>query len=248
MDSPPPHFFELFEGLPRGGPGDDASTRRAWRVLKRVPPAPAILDIGCGPGLQTLELARLSQGTITALDIHQPFLDKLERAAARLGLSGHIRTLNKSMFEMDFPPESFDVVWCEGAIFLLGFEKGLATFQTFLKTGGHMAVTEAVWLKPDPPDEVKELWRVYPALTTVGENLKTISRAGLRPLADFVLPARSWLDEYYDPMERGIAQLREKYAGNDEALGTFRALQNEIDVFRKFPDFYGYAFFIMRKE
>ena len=104
------YFYELFESLPRGGPGDNASTRKAWRMMAGVPAVPEILDIGCGPGMQTLELARLSKGRITALDNHQPFLDKLEREADRLGLSGHIKTLNKSMFEMDYPPGSIEVI------------------------------------------------------------------------------------------------------------------------------------------
>jgi len=248
MGIPSPHFFELFDGLPRGGPGDNASTRKAWRAMTGVPPSPAILDIGCGPGMQTIELARLSKGRITALDVRQPFLDRLDRDAANLGLSEHIRTLNKSMFEMDFPPESFDVVWSEGAIFFPGLENGLNAWRAFLKKGGHIAVTEAVWLKPSPPEEVKKLWEVYQALTSVEENLVIIARTGLRVVAHFVLPARSWVDDYYDPMEKRIAELRRKYAGNDEALGTFEACQHEIDIFKKYPGYYGYAFFVMRKE
>jgi len=248
MDVSSPYFFELFEGLPRGGPGDNASTRRAWRAMTCVPPSPAILDIGCGPGMQTLELARLSGGRITALDIHRPFLDKLEREAARRGLTRHIKTLKGSMFQMDFPPESFDVIWSEGSIFLLGFENGLKTFRAFLKKGGHIAVTEAVWLKPDPPAEVRELWKVYPALTTVEDNLGMISRAGLRTVAHFVLPASVWLDNYYDPMERRIAELGRRHAGNEQARATLDACQHEIDVFRKHPGYYGYSFFVMRMD
>jgi len=247
MDAPSPYFFELFDGLPRGGPGDNASTRKAWRALSGVPPLPAILDIGCGPGMQTLELARLSGGRITAIDIHQPFLDRLERDAANLGLSEHILALNKSMFEMDFPPGSFDVIWSEGAVFFPGFETGLNAWRAFLKKSGHIAVTEAVWLKPDPPEEVKKLWEAYPALTTIEENLAIIARTGLRTVTHFVLPGRAWVDDYYAPMEKRIAELRRKYAGNDEALSTFEACQHEVEVFRKYPGYYGYAFFIMRE-
>ena len=248
MEAPSAYFFEVFDGLPRAGPGDNASTRKAWRAVSGMPSAPSILDIGCGPGMQTLELARLSKGKITALDIHQPFLDRLKRDAADLGLSEHIRTLNKSMFEMDLPPESFDVIWSEGAIFFPGFENGLNAWRVFLKKGGHIAVTEAAWLKPDPPAEGKKLWEAYPALTTVEGNLAIIARTGLRTVTHFVLPARSWVDDYYDPMEKRIAEFRRKYAGNDEALATFEACQHEIDIFRQYPGCYGYAFFIMRKD
>ena len=108
------YFYELFESLPRGGPGDNASTRRAWRTMTGVPPAPEILDVGCGPGMQTLELARLSKGRITALDNHQPFLNKLEREADRLGLSGHIvidktGITEKFDFHVEYAPDGADM-------------------------------------------------------------------------------------------------------------------------------------------
>ena len=50
-------FFEIHQGLPREGPGDFDSTRRALALLGGLPERPRILDIGCGPGMQTnLEL------------------------------------------------------------------------------------------------------------------------------------------------------------------------------------------------
>ena len=42
-------------------------------MLKNLPKNPRILDIGCGLGMQTIELAMLSEGQIDALDSHQPF-------------------------------------------------------------------------------------------------------------------------------------------------------------------------------
>jgi tRNA G46 methylase TrmB len=62
------YFYELFEALPRGGPGDNKSTRRAFNTIPKHPEQPLILDIGCSPGVQTIELARLSKGRIIAKD------------------------------------------------------------------------------------------------------------------------------------------------------------------------------------
>jgi hypothetical protein len=53
-------FFEIYEHLPRGGPGDAASTRKAYALTKGLPGHPKILDVGCGPGRQTMDLARIS--------------------------------------------------------------------------------------------------------------------------------------------------------------------------------------------
>jgi ubiquinone/menaquinone biosynthesis C-methylase UbiE len=80
------YFYELYTGLPRGGPGDNESTRKAFSYLKNLPSEPLILDLECGHGMQTLELARISNGKIIALDNYQPFLDILNKNAKEEGL------------------------------------------------------------------------------------------------------------------------------------------------------------------
>jgi len=121
-------------------------TRKAYRMLPKLN-KPRILDIGCGPGIQTMELARLSQGEIIGVDIHQPSLDRLTRKVEEAGLSDSVKAVNCSMFEMDFPNESFDVIWTEGSIFIIGFERGLKEWQRFLKPKGFLVVHEMAWLR-----------------------------------------------------------------------------------------------------
>ena len=55
----PDIFYEIFDNLPRGGSGDNESTRKAFSLLKNLPESTNILDVGCGPGMQTIELAKL---------------------------------------------------------------------------------------------------------------------------------------------------------------------------------------------
>jgi tRNA G46 methylase TrmB len=51
-------FFEVHNDLPREGPGDNKSTRKAYLTLPVILEKPRVLDIGCGPGMQTVELAK----------------------------------------------------------------------------------------------------------------------------------------------------------------------------------------------
>ncbi|NRA02079.1 MAG: hypothetical protein HRU00_05690 [Myxococcales bacterium] len=72
MSAKPEHaaievFWKLHQGLPKQGPGSDASTRRALALVPELPSAPRILDLGCGPGRQTLVLARETGGQLTEL-------------------------------------------------------------------------------------------------------------------------------------------------------------------------------------
>jgi len=61
--------YEIYEGIDRGGPGSSETTAKAFSIMGELPPNPLILDIGCGHGIQTMELARLSDGYVIGLII-----------------------------------------------------------------------------------------------------------------------------------------------------------------------------------
>ncbi len=242
-------FWEIHSGLPREAPGDPDSTARAYASATGLPANPKILDIGCGPGMQTLDLARLSQGKILAIDIHQPFLDEVIARAKEAGFENDIQTEKMSMLEMDFLPEQFDLVWSEGAIYIMGFEKGFKVCRPFLKPGGYMAVTEASWFKPNPPQEALDFWQMaYPAMGTVDENMRRIEAQGYKLIEHFHLPNSSWWEYYYKPLEKRLSQLREKYAGNQEIQDTLDEESAEITIFRQYSSYYGYEFYIAQKS
>ena len=240
------YFYELYEGLRRGGPGSASSTERAFRMVPGLPPSPLIYDLGCGPGPQTLALARLApQARIVAVDNHRPFLAGLEAAAAAAGVSERIEVREADMTKMEAPAGGVDLVWSEGALYFFGFEAGLRRCRDWLKPGGCLAASEAVWLKADPPPEVREMWvDEYPAIKTAAENLPQFAACGYRLLGHFTIPESDWLDGFYLPMERRIAQLREKRRGNDAALAVLDASQREVEIYRKYSAYYGYEFFV----
>lgn len=241
------YFLEVYGALPRAGPGDDASTERALRLAENLPPAPRILDLGCGPGVQTVALLRLSGGTVVALDLFPKMLARTRAAAQAAGVADRLETVQADMNAMTFAPASFDLVWSEGAIYFLGFERGLARVRELVKPGGYVAVTEAVWLEPDPPAAAREFWRDYPEVDTVARKLAVIERLGYEEVGHFVLPASSWTDRYYDPMEARIAELAPAWAGIPEAEAVLAEARTEIATFRACSRSFSYAFFVMRR-
>ncbi len=241
------YFIELYGALPRGGPGDNASTRRAFAMLEDLPSEPRILDLGCGPGMQTVELLRLSGGTVVALDLLPQMIARVKEAVDAAGFTHRLETVEADMNDMTFEPASFDVIWSEGAIYLMGFEKGLAKVKDFVKPGGYVAVSEAVWLQPDPPQEVIDFWQEYPEIDTVERKLEIVSRLGYQSVGHFVLPASSWTDLYYDPLANRVAEHEEKWKGIPEAEDVLAEARNEISIFGKHSRYYSYAFFVMRR-
>ena len=243
------YFYELYSGLPRGGPGDNASTRKAYSYLNNLPSEPLILDIGCGPGMQTLELARISDGKIIALDNYQPFLDGLMQKATYEGLHHRIIPKHQSMLEMDFDDGTFDIIWSEGALYQMGFQNGLKKCHHLLKQEGYLIVTEAVLFVSNPPEPVQEYWNVdYPDIKDITSNISIITHEGFDLLSHFTLPKSSWIDNFYAPMQKRIEELKEKYSDNTVALQVLEASENEIHIYHTYSDYFGYEFFIMQKH
>jgi len=241
------YFLELFGALPRAGPGDNVFTRKAFEVMEYLPSEPRILDIGCGPGVQTVELLRLSGGTVLAFDLLPQMIARVREAAQCAGFADRLETVQADMNDMAFVPSSFDVIWSEGAIYFIGFEKGLAKVKEFVKPGGYVAVSEAVWLEPDPPREVIEFWQEYPEIDTVERKLGIVSALGYKSVDHFVLPASSWTESYYDPLAKRIPQYEQKWKGIRDAEDVLAEARHEISIFRKYSRYYSYAFFVMRK-
>ncbi len=245
----PDIFFEIFNNLPRGGPGDNESTRKAFSLLKELPERVHCLDVGCGPGMQTIELAKLIKGQIIALDNHQPFLDKLNTDAKREGLEKKIKIINNSMFSMDFKREHFDVIWSEGAVFIYGFEKALKDWRMFLKKKGYFTVSEIAWIKPDPPQEIKEFFnQEYPPMKTNEENIQIIKDSNYNIVDSFILPESSWWNNYYIPYEKQVSILKKKYRNDTEKTSLLDMSLIEIELFRKYSKYYGYVFYIMQNQ
>jgi len=213
-----------------------------------LPPKPHILDIGSGPGMQTMELAQISDGNIVAVDTHQPFLDELERRVQEQGLSDRVKTVNASMFELPFGKESFDLIWAEGAMYFMGFRNALNAWKELLAPRGYIVVTEPSWLKTEIPDEVKAHWAEYPGMLPIEGTRKIIGECDFEEIGHFVLPDASWWEEYYNPQEQKLKTLKEKYKDNPDALAQVAETQKEIDIHRKYGDLYGYVFFVMQKK
>ncbi len=239
-------FYEIFEALPRQGPGERASTERALRLLPPLRRDQRILDVGCGSGAQTLDLARATEAQIVAVDNHAPFISRLTARAAALGLGDRISAQIGDMNDLRFPDGSFDVVWSEGAIFIIGFAKGLAAWRRLLVPGGHLVVSEFCWPRPDPPAEVRELFIGGDSdAGDVEARRQAIAAAGYRLIGDFPLPASGWSENYHSPLAACLERFRAKHAGDPEALEVAARSEREIAVYRKHPEHFGYVFFAM---
>ena len=201
--------------------------RKAFRILPQMD-KPRILDIGCGSGIPTLELARLSQGEVTGIDIDQPALDKFAVKIAETGLNRRVQALNCSIFDMDFPEETFDVIWSEGSIYAIGFEKGLREWKRFLKLGGFMVIH----------DEQGD----------VNEKLEQISTCGYELIGHFLLSKETWWKEYFAPLEKSVTEAETRGSNNVKVLEEIRQAREELDTFKKNPERNSSVYFVVKRK
>ena len=240
-------FFELFSGLPRQGPGTAESTRRALGLVPGVGPRTRVLDIGCGTGAQTLVLADSSPSRIVAVDNHPPFIEALNRKAHERGIANRLEARVADMRRLEFADGSFDLIWCEGAIYIVGVEAGLRGWRRLLRRNGHVAFTEACWRKPEPPAELAAFWRQeYPAIRDASALLQAVGACGYETVGHFPLPASAWWDDYYRPLQANVNAFRKRRRGEPDAQALADQCQHEIDMWHAYPEYYGYEFLVLR--
>ena len=243
-------LVDLHKGAKRQGPGGDAETEKAIGLagINRDMPL-RIADIGCGTGASTLILARLLHAKITAIDFLPEFIDVLTARAQNDGVEDKITPLCASMEVLPFEDEEFDVIWSEGAIYNIGFGKGVADWKRYLKPGGLLIASEITWLTNSRPSELQDHWNnEYPEIDTASTKIKILEENGYTPIGYFVLPEHCWLDNYYEPMRTSFEAFLSRHGDSEEALAIIEAERHEIELYEKYKAYYGYGVYIARKS
>ena len=200
-------------------------TREAYESIPKID-NPHILDIGCGTGMPTLELAALSNGKITGIDIDQDALDKLNLKIQNKELSERIKVFNRSIYNTKFDNARFDILWEEGVIHLLDLKKTLTECSRILKLNGFMVTGEAT------------NWAI--------RKLKHFPRFGFKIIKQIPWESECWWTQYYAPLEEKINNLRKKY----DHLDDIEEIQHhllEIEMVKKNPAGFDCITYIMQK-
>lgn len=242
-------LVDFHKNAERQGPGSSFETIKALNLtgvdknetLK-------IADIGCGSGSQTIALAQNTNGQITAVDLFPEFLEKLNSKAKKLGLNNKITTLKKSMEDLPFDNEEFDIIWSEGAIYNMGFKTGIKEWKNYIKKGGYLAVSEITWITNSRPDEIEEHWNnEYPEIDTASNKIKILEQNGFTPVGYFILPESSWIDNYYQPIEKRINDFLKKHHNSEIAKSIVDGEKEEIKKYKKYKNYFSYGFYIAKK-
>jgi SAM-dependent methyltransferase len=233
----------------RQGPGSDQVFKRALELSGIDTNAElSIADIGCGTGSATIPLLKTTNAHITAVELLPAFLEVAAKQAESEGLADRLTTVEADMAELPFEDNQFDVMWSEGAIYNIGFAKGVALWKRFLKADGVLVASEITWLTTDVPQELQDHWNTeYPEVATASEKIKVLEDAGYTPLGYFPLATDCWLEEYYNPIEAGLDGFLARNNNSEEAQAVADAERKEIALYKKYKDHFSYGMYIAKK-
>lgn len=241
-------IIETHVGLERQGPGSSETTMQALRFLDNFNEKSRILDLGCGTGGQTMVLAENTTGNIIGIDQFPEFINVFNNNAKKFNLDKRVTGIVGSMENLSFPKEEFDLIWSEGAIDSIGFEKGLTYWNGFLKKDGYAAVTCPSWLTGEKPAKVEKFWAdAGSKLDTIEHNISLMQKAGYSFVAAFTLPEKCWTEEYFIPRETAEKALMKKYSGNKTVEAYIEDDNYEVELYSKYKQHYGYVFYIGKK-
>jgi len=240
---------EYFSTMERQGPGSEESTIKALSFIDNISENSKIVDLGCGTGAQTIVLAQNTvAGSITAIDLFPGFIDKLNDKIIKFNLQDRVQGIVGSMDNLDFQENELDLIWSEGAIYNIGFEKGLNYWNKFLKKGGYVAVSEASWFTEERPKEIFDFWNnAYPEIDTIANKIAQMQKAGYVVVASFILPDVCWTDNFFKPAVSAQKAFLEKYKGNKSVEEFINYEKCEASLYDKYKDYYGYVFYIGKK-
>ncbi|PKP19329.1 MAG: SAM-dependent methyltransferase [Bacteroidetes bacterium HGW-Bacteroidetes-21] len=239
---------EYFSSIERQGPGSPEVTMKALSFVDHLTNDFRIADIGCGTGGQTMVLAQHMPGQIIGIDLFPEFISLFNTHAANLNFQDRVKGVVGSMDNLPFRDEEFDLIWSEGAIYNIGFERGLNEWRKFLKVGGYIAVSEASWFTDERPAEIDAFWKdAYPGIDTIPNKVAQMQKAGYIPVASFILPENCWTENFYVPQVKAQSDFLKKYAGNKTAEEFVANERHEAQLYSAYKDFYGYVFYIGKK-
>jgi len=242
-------IVDFYKDTERQGPGSSFETVNALSFINiNKDHKLKIADIGCGSGAQTITLAQNIEGQITAVDLFPEFLDKLNSRSEELGFQERIKTIEKSMEDLPFDNDEFDIIWSEGAIYNMGFEAGIKKWKNYLKSGGYLGVSEITWTTNSRPKEIEEYWNnEYPEIDTASSKIRILEENGYTTVGYFVLSENSWINNYYKPMGKRFSAFLEKHNNSEMAKNFVELGKEEIRKYQKYKDYYNYGFYIAKK-
>jgi len=239
---------EYYSNFERQGPGASETTIKALSFIDNIKGLSQIADIGCGTGGQTIVLAQHTNANIIGIDNAPIMIERFNDSVTKNNLQNRVKGVVGSMDNLQFKDDELDMILSEGAIYNIGFERGLNEWNKYIKQDGYIVVSEASWFTEDRPAEITDFWMdAYPEIDTIPNCISKMQKAGYIPMASFIIPEYCWTDNFYASHTSFQEIFLKKYAGNKTVEEFIAYERHEAQMYNKYKKYYGYVFYIGKK-
>lgn len=255
-------IVDFYKNMDYLGPGSVDDTKKALTFIKFNHENLKVADIGCGTGRQTETLVNELNGEIIAVDFLKEFLESTKNRFSKLfkiedcamlekfhfsKSNKNIKIVYADMESLPFEDNEFDLIFSEGAIYNIGFKKGIHEWKRFIKPNGFLAVSEISWLTKKRPKELENFWKSsYSEIDTSENKISQLENEDYRVIASFPLPINSW-ENYYFNVQKNIIGFLKRNDYSNEAKNFVNECKEEIAIFEKYNMYYSYVFYIAQK-
>lgn len=241
------YFLEIFKEMEYLAPGSEKSTIAACKMILDANGIKNIVDMGCGNGTQTIALSKyFKTSNIVGIDIDQYQLDKLNLKIRENNLIDRVSCINSSMIH-PIVDICADLIWSEGAIYIIGLKNGLNIWKKFLKKEGYLVFSDLSWSKT-PSQEAYDYWKKYcPNIDTINNKIKIIEECGYKLINHFSVDKSDWTENFYGPLENRLKHISKEFKSNEESQKILKQLSYEIELYNNHSDEYSYEFYITKK-
>ncbi len=202
-------------------------------ILRGLGPSHSVLELGCGTGWLTFQLARAGAAAVTGVDSSPSQIARARAAAEDLGLADRVQLEIGNAGQLARATRRFDLVVMHAFLHHLTnaeIREALATAADLLRPGGRLVVLEPVCFPNGRPDEPRVLW----VIRKLQKLPMGLARRGLRRVSDPEGEVRAHLDNRwagalpFGPAPKELPFRHEELAGYLGERFTIARYSNEL--------------------
>jgi ubiquinone/menaquinone biosynthesis C-methylase UbiE len=238
-------IIDFYKNMDYLGPGSLGETKKALSFMNLGFENLKVADIGCGTGRQTEILANELNAEIIAVDFLKKFLKSVKNRFS--GSNKSVKILEANMELLPFEDNEFDLIFSEGAVYNIGFKKGIQEWKRFIKPNGFLAISEISWLTEKPPKKLEKFWKSsYSEIDTFENKISQLEQTGYKLIGNFPMANSSW-ENYYSEVQNNMNSFLKRNNYSNEAKEFVNECEEEIAIFKKYNEYYSYVFYIAQK-
>lgn len=246
------NYFELLAWLGIGSshPGGFPATKLNLETIQ-IKPEDYVLDAGCGSGLTSCHLAKMTGCKIIGIDINPQMIEKAAQRAEKEGVSHLVEFKLADVNQLPFPANTFDWVIAESVTVFLDKIQVYREFYRVLKPEGQVADLEMALLHALPPPLKKQLADCFGPNTnpvSFEEWSQSISQAGFQDVEiKNPQPLKSNGSLIANELKKDWLLIKDLADKVSKQPGLISRLQKNVNFTRKAQGYFGFGLIYGRK-